>query len=331
MNDVLSTEDIDRIAAEASESETPETLAAALVAAVDDGRLADAAVAGYALTVAAEITADTDEPEVAIALAERAIEACERSGDTSTSHPSAVRADALFLAGRDEEAMTQLAVLRERLTEDPEAAMLVGEVLVAHGHAEVAEEWLTEALDTVLQRHDELEADPSDPAYDHVSIVSFEVLQARHGVRHELGLPHDEYDDLADEMMEELEDSLDDGPVVLFFPQPEYDEVLRRWPDLATDHGATWNEHRAITEQELRLRAEHGTAGLALVPGTADALAAFATTSGSEQPDTPTIQAYRDSLVDAATPQTPWPPGRNNPCWCGSTNKYKKCCLTRAQ
>ena len=22
----------------------------------------------------------------------------------------------------------------------------------------------------------------------------------------------------------------------------------------------------------------------------------------------------------------PWPPGRNEPCWCGSGRKYKKCC-----
>ena len=21
-----------------------------------------------------------------------------------------------------------------------------------------------------------------------------------------------------------------------------------------------------------------------------------------------------------------WPPGRNQPCWCGSGHKYKKCC-----
>jgi uncharacterized protein YecA (UPF0149 family) len=23
---------------------------------------------------------------------------------------------------------------------------------------------------------------------------------------------------------------------------------------------------------------------------------------------------------------TAWPPGRNQPCWCGSGRKYKKCC-----
>ncbi|HEY3560425.1 MAG TPA: SEC-C metal-binding domain-containing protein [Kribbella sp.] len=329
--DSLSTEDIDRIAAEASESGTPQALAALLVDAVDQGRLADAADAGYALTVAAEITTDTGEPEVAIALAERAMEACGRSGDTSTSHPAAIRADALFLAGRDEEAMAQVSALRERLTEEPDAAMLVGEVLVANGQAEVAEEWLTEALDVVLQRQEELESQPSDPAYDEVAMVSFELLQARHGVRHELGVPHDDYDDLADELMEQLEQSLDDGAVVLFFPQREYDGAVRRWPELAASHGETWDEHRAATEGELRLRAEYGTGGLGVVRGSADGLAEFARAAEIDQMNGAVVQAYRDSLIESDSTQTSWPPGRNDSCWCGSATKYKKCCLPRAQ
>jgi uncharacterized protein YecA (UPF0149 family) len=28
----------------------------------------------------------------------------------------------------------------------------------------------------------------------------------------------------------------------------------------------------------------------------------------------------------AAGEAIPWPPGRNEPCWCGSGRKYKKCC-----
>ena len=26
-----------------------------------------------------------------------------------------------------------------------------------------------------------------------------------------------------------------------------------------------------------------------------------------------------------------WPPGRNQPCWCGSGRKYKRCCAARGQ
>ncbi|WP_427887826.1 SEC-C metal-binding domain-containing protein [Kribbella sp. GL6] len=330
MSAMLSTEDIDRIAEEAIDSETPGALAVSLIDAVENGRVADQTDIGYALTVAAEITSDTGDAETSIALAERAIEAYERSEGTFVCHPAAVRADALFQAGRDEEAMTQLSALRERLAADPDAPMLVGDVLVSNGLAETAEEWLTEALDEVLRRHGELESTPSDPTYDDVATLAFELLQARHGVRHELGLPHDDHDELADELMENLEDSLEDESALLFLPQREYEEALRRWPELAVDHGATWDEHRAATEQELRLRAEHGAVRLAVVPGSADGLAEFATMDGTEQLVNDAVQAYSDSLAESNIAEVNWPPGRNDPCWCGSTSKYKKCCLPRA-
>ncbi|GAA3083157.1 hypothetical protein JOF29_004507 [Kribbella aluminosa] len=331
MSALLSTEDIDRIAEEAIDSETPGTLAASLVDAVEHGRVADEADIGYALTVAAEITSGTGDAETSIALAERAIEAYERSEGTFVCYPAAVRADALFLAGRGEDAMTQLTALRERLAEDSDAAMLVGDVLVSNGLAEIAEEWLTEALDEVLRRHGELESSPSDPTYDDVAMVAFELLQARHGVRHELGLPHDDHDELADELLENLEDSLDHGPALLFLPRHEYEEALRRWPELAVDQGATWDEHRAATERELRLRAEYGAVRLAVVPGSADGLAEFATVDGSEHIGSDAVQAYGDNLVGSGITEVSWPPRRNDPCWCGSASKYKKCCLPRSQ
>ncbi|WP_200834412.1 SEC-C metal-binding domain-containing protein [Amycolatopsis alkalitolerans] len=31
-------------------------------------------------------------------------------------------------------------------------------------------------------------------------------------------------------------------------------------------------------------------------------------------------------LAGIAGDGIPWPPGRNEPCWCGSERKYKKCC-----
>ena len=333
MNSVLSTEDIDRIAEEAIDSESPELLAASLVDAVEHGRLKDDADTSYALIVAAEITADAGEPDAAIALAERGIEAYERSGNESACYPMAVRADMLFLAGRDEEAMTQLSLLRDQLTQDSEAATLLSDVLVSNGRAETAEAWLTEALDVALRRHDELDSGPSASASDEIAMVAFELLQARHAVRHELGLPHDDRDDLADELLDALDepdDGDDEGPVLMFLPRPEYDEALSRWPQLAADCGATWDEHRAMTERDFAFFAEHGAVRLAAVAGSADGLAAFATATDSAQLDRDVLQAYSDSLVQAGSAEVSWPPGRNDPCWCGSTTKYKKCCLPRA-
>lgn len=331
MNSVLSTEDIDRIAEEAVDSESPELLAASLVDAVEHGRLKDDADTSYALIVAAEITADAGEPDAAIALAERGIEAYERSGNESACYPMAVRADVLFLAGRDEEAMTQLSLLRDQLTEDSEAATYLSDVLVSHGRAETAEAWLTEALDVALRRHDELESEPTASSSDEVAMVAFELLQARHAVRHELELPHDDRDDLADELLDALGEADDgDGQVLMFLPRQEYDEALSRWPNLAVDCGATWDEHRAMTERDFKLFAEHGAVRLAAVAGSADGLAAFATATDSVQLDGDVLQAYSDSLMQDGSAEVSWPPGRNDPCWCGSTSKYKKCCLPRS-
>lgn len=40
----------------------------------------------------------------------------------------------------------------------------------------------------------------------------------------------------------------------------------------------------------------------------------------------------RRSAADESNPnevaEIQWPPGRNQPCWCGSERKYKKCCGT---
>ncbi|MDX6239893.1 MAG: hypothetical protein QOG10_4708 [Kribbellaceae bacterium] len=41
------------------------------------------------------------------------------------------------------------------------------------------------------------------------------------------------------------------------------------------------------------------------------------------------IDAYLDQILDARHRQGHyfrWPPERNQPCWCGATVKYKKCC-----
>jgi hypothetical protein len=38
-----------------------------------------------------------------------------------------------------------------------------------------------------------------------------------------------------------------------------------------------------------------------------------------------------DTDADPVGEPLTWPPGRNDPCWCGSGTKYKKCCLPRAR
>jgi uncharacterized protein YecA (UPF0149 family) len=46
-----------------------------------------------------------------------------------------------------------------------------------------------------------------------------------------------------------------------------------------------------------------------------------------EQGDPAQLRArYAADLCSETSGVIAWPPGRNEPCWCGSGRKYKKCC-----
>jgi uncharacterized protein YecA (UPF0149 family) len=43
-------------------------------------------------------------------------------------------------------------------------------------------------------------------------------------------------------------------------------------------------------------------------------------------PDAPEARARAAYELAQGGRAIAWPPGRNDPCWCGSGKKYKKCC-----
>ncbi|MDA3625913.1 SEC-C domain-containing protein [Saccharopolyspora oryzae] len=150
------------------------------------------------------------------------------------------------------------------------------------------------------------------------------VLRQRAVLRRELGLPADQYDELharleerAHQFFEQIEEiSHRQAPTaVLYWPEAEFAEVQRRYPDWHPDR--THLQHRREVQRTL---AEQPNSLLAT--GSLDALVAFA-----ESLDLPPeeLSTRAEFIAEAARP-TPWPPGRNDPCWCGSERKYKKCC-----
>src|SRR6185312_9192346 len=145
-----------------------------------------------------------------------------------------------------------------------------------------------------------------------------------------MGLPHDEYDNLADRLRAASThalDALDDGPAtLLYWPEAEFTALLTRWPALVDSYPKTWDEHRTQIERALADAAGLGGADLGVVAGTVEGLAAFA---GEEPVDEEALDEYADSLDEVGL--TAWPPGRNDACWCGSGAKYKKCCLPRSR
>ncbi|MET8232517.1 SEC-C domain-containing protein [Micromonospora sp. NPDC005298] len=324
MPEMLTTQRIEAIGSMGSESPDPAALVAELVGAVDEGRVADPADTGYALLVAADIMEQAGDLADALALATRAI--AEQPDDNT--YVRAVRGGLLLRLGRVDEGLAELAELRPLLETDPDAVHLV-ERLAESGHTETAVAWLTEALDVMLDRS-RTHQHESEDAQDTTAAMIYGLVQRRHDLREELGLPHDEHDTLADRLRAASShalDAIDDGPAtLLYWPRAEFDALLARWPALVDSFPPTWDEHRAQIERALTEASSLGGADLGVAAGTVAGLAAFA---GDDPIDEETLDGYADSLDETGV--TAWPPGRNDACWCGSGAKYKKCCLPRSR
>jgi tetratricopeptide (TPR) repeat protein len=332
----LTSDDLDEIGQAAFDADDPLAVAAELVEAVEQGRLADKADIGYALSLAAEITKREDDLHAALALADRAVEAYRVHGDAGYGYLRAFRAELMLRLGREDEAMAEFAALRSSISRDPDAVSYVSEALQAAGRAEIAEQWLSAALETALERWDGSSPRRADPA-DESAAVMYALAQQRHLLRRDLDLPHDEHDDLADRLQDavygvDADDDEDEyeGTAVLFWPREEFDRVVGRWPVLVEAYGHSWEEHRTRLQRGLQLWADSGRTGLALLAGSADELSGYAARVGGDPTDPDVREGYAQHL-ESNPRETAWPPGRNEACWCGSGLKYKKCCLPRSR
>ncbi len=112
-----------------------------------------------------------------------------------------------------------------------------------------------------------------------------------------------------------------------WFPAQEYQRALETWPSFAEDyeHGP-YDAYCARLELLLRQLRAQGVARLALVPITIDSYLAWSAEHDRDPEQSDTRASYATELLKTTTTH-PWPPERNQPCWCGSERKYKKCCL----
>lgn len=169
-----------------------------MVDAIDQGRLADPDEdTGYAFLVAAEIADRGGDLANAAALAGRAVEAYRARGVLDDCYPRTFRAEILLRLGREDEAMAEFTALRPKMSEDDEALSYISEALETGGRAEIAEQWVTEALHTALQRRQQLESEHWCPDYKQAASMVIDLAQRRYWLRRELGLPHDEHDHFA--------------------------------------------------------------------------------------------------------------------------------------
>jgi tetratricopeptide (TPR) repeat protein len=119
------------------------------------------------------------------------------------------------------------------------------------------------------------------------------------------------------------------GPVALaigWFPADQWPEACQRWPDLLDELPAEHRAYSHATEARIKRIARH-TAGnrLHVAAMTVDGLQAHAEQAGNDAGSGGARSSYAATLLQSGA-AVAWPPGRNEPCWCGSERKYKKCC-----
>lgn len=302
---LLTADDLDGIGADAQAARDPRPFAVELVDAVEGGRLADPDDAGYALSLAAEARELAGDHEEALTLSARA--ATTGDGTVDATWLQAIHAERLLRLGREDEGMTALAALRPLLHREADAVGPVVEALTETGRAELAEQWVTAAMFTAMEREDRA-TDGSDEQLEVAALVD-ELVMTRRDLRAGLGRAPDEYDALADD--------LDAAPDLVFFPEAALAQLLAAQPEAADELGRDWDAHRAILEGELQAAGAEGEV-LEVEVATPELLAAM-------------LSDDDDGIAPEPGPRLPWPPGRNDPCWCGSRAKYKKCCLPRGR
>jgi uncharacterized protein YecA (UPF0149 family) len=109
----------------------------------------------------------------------------------------------------------------------------------------------------------------------------------------------------------------------VFWPEAEHEKLIARWPHLAGEVGATWDEHRRQVERHCALVAQSGHS-VRQFSGDVAGLEAFLQVRRVRKPSGEDLLAYPDMRTQPAL--IDWPPARTAPCWCGSGRKYKQCC-----
>jgi SEC-C motif len=125
------------------------------------------------------------------------------------------------------------------------------------------------------------------------------------------------------------------GTVALaWLPAGDYERALELWPDFAAsdrvagpDGPLSHRQYCQAMQQKLVEFAEVGFPGLAIAPIRVGPFTAWCAEKGQEPDSSEARAEYAAHLAATGDPDvTSWPPGRNQPCWCGSGRKYKKCC-----
>jgi tetratricopeptide (TPR) repeat protein len=342
---LLSRDDLDELSDTAAGADDPAAVAAQLADAAASGRVADPADAGYAYLLAAEIHERADDLAQALRLTERALAAYRDLGDQDAARPRTQHARLLLQLGRDRAAMTELAELRPLMISDELVATAVPEALEAGGQAEVALQWLTEALAELGPAASGVVADQLAASRDRIR-AAVEASPEPYADDQELAAD-DGYQDEDNDEPAEAEDSYprsdsyrdshrggdpwaDPEAVLLVWPQDAYEQVDQRWPEVLEPTGAeSWDGYRRYCQDLIAGWTKRSGSPLFQVTGDADEFEEWLAEQGADPYHANLValaQSYGDHLAAQVDP-VELPPGPGDPCWCGSGVTYARCCL----
>lgn len=272
--------------------------------------------------------------EDALAAADASIDA----GLDMQPDPRCLRAEILMRAGRVTEAEPIWVAVRADTPEDVWLYNSAGLEYAAVGEHDTALDWLTDGLRLALHTGD------PERLVDQLADLRQVSLDS-------LGRPVDALQDQAAAFLDKQERARstrspsDEEPAaeaarpltvvaLAWLPAGDYGQAMGLWPELATsdllagpDGPLPHALYCRAMQKTLVEYAEAGAPGLAVAPVRVAPFTAWCAEQG-QRPDSPKARAeYAANLAAKGDPGViAWPPGRNQPCWCGSGRKYKKCC-----
>jgi tetratricopeptide (TPR) repeat protein len=290
---------------------------------------------GEILLEIASVQLDLGEAERAVGIWHDLIAEGGEDGD----YARVALAEHLFERGQDEHARAELAALKATRRTSGGGWQLAAELFDERGELAEALVWYTMATERFTP--EEMAALSEDFGWASVPGM---LVRRRRALRKEAGLPPDDTDQLLPDDKEireqfrppfpSAEEAVDAVRArrglptevrMLFWPRSEFGVARERWPDqLGQDVSEA--QYYSDLEAKLDALASEGASRVSAVPYSVESFAVAVDALGDRRAD-PT--AAKREYLDARYTEgyyVQWPPPRNQPCWCGSGTKYKKCC-----
>ncbi|SNR59612.1 SEC-C domain-containing protein [Blastococcus mobilis] len=258
-------------------------------------------------------------------------------GYRSAPDPRCRRAEILTRHGRLQEAAT---IWDEVARDTPDDVWLynnAGLEYGAMGEHEVALGWLTKGLELAVRTGDpeRLVGQLRDLRAESLAALGREpdglqTAEPRPAARTPAPRPRP-----ADAPAQVTRGRVEQPPVAwAWLPADEYPHLEQRWPDIA-DASTVRDEAGGLIghatycrrmEGRLREASDAGMTAIRIAPLRWADYTAWQEESREEGEPAQLRARYAADLCNDPTRVINWPPGRNEPCWCGSGRKYKKCC-----